>query len=1185
MQKILIILLTLIGLLFLAIVSVAGCLFFRLPLYASVFIFCGIIAGFYLFKWLAKTLKIYWRRRYFNRNTKINSHPNKTQAENFSAVLSYTKKYNKTHKEQLPWFVLLGSEGSGKSGLVRRGYISPCTNENTVDSASIDSDGGHCWILEHIAIAEADSKIFTEKPNNAALKCWDWLVEKLHSNRRHIQMQGFMIAVSIDQLTGDQDALAQYAIMLRKKIEGFSRKLGYSYPIYFILTKADKIQGFEDFSSALPEEIQQQAFGQLFNHKDSHIEYKQLITEWANNLASRVNAFNTLQIQLGGTLMPRIFLLEQAIKAIRSPITHFLHAFFRLKAKASQDNPNFRGLFLTSTQQLHDKSLTDKGSVLEGLSVSSLRQPGCQDLFVYHIFSKILPSDHNIKIKLYHRQVVTKHYYQKSLIAWWSIFIGGSVYLGFSYTHAITALMEMGQVAKVRDKQFTNYLSYNLSLMAAINSDIAEIKNTQEKWLFSLWPYSSTMNTIVNNYQQYYVKKFNKYVLPGLTKSLNESADLVMRPEYQQKFGFVVENIVDKVNLIQARLNLMPLSAFRSLHLRELIVDKDFRPNDFRFLYKNYINWNLDVNGLKKQRGQLLDLLDSLAIFDQPFSWLSDWVNQSSDIQAIQLSDYWSVNNSHIIADKIAPIYTEAGYQLMLALFTDMANVQLQPVKFERYRSAFFAEYHTKRYQTWHQFTENFNKGLEYIPSQEAWYALAQRDFFELPYIHHARNLEKNFTQLPLIKPPEWLTLSHQLYQYYQSATLPLISENKDHSWWHNVLAHINRYIKNIEQGHDVYMPHDNLLQAIIGYQKNLLNLQKQVLALNEISAFELVQCLFSNTASANEAISAIQQQFYDAYNNLQQIKFIATKQMSLLNDNQSIWNLYRGMFDLLWYGTIKQATCYIQKQWISSISEGNSLPILTPQTNLAEIFGQQNNVIGQFMEKYIDSFINYNTDKQNYTSKTLFGHKLEFSSWVYAYAKGQQEYRQLALLQTHLESLLKSHDELMQGTIKPTNVNQTATLLPSSTTLAITCDGKKQSFSNYNMLSEFLLTGDIFKCTAATLSIQFIGAHDFSATKKYSGNFEVIKLFYQLFNQGQLTFKETDFPNIYSSLKDYNITDITVLIELFGIDQIKETLAEYIDKREALTTIISEQLVSQHIADIASCWGHPAANKIQSLK
>ena len=134
-------------------------------------------------------------------------------------------------------------------------------------------------------------------------------------------------------------------------------------------------------------------------------------------------------------------------------------------------------------------------------------------------------------------------------------------------------------------------------------------------------------------------------------------------------------------------------------------------------------------------------------------------------------------------------------------------------------------------------------------------------------------------------------------------------------------------------------------------------------------------------------------------------------------------------------------------------------------------------------------------------------------------------------------------------------------------------------------MLSEFLLTGDIFKCTAATLSIQFIGAHDFSATKKYSGNFEVIKLFYQLFNQGQLAFKETDFPNIYSSLKDYNITDITVLIELFGIDQIKETLAEYIDKREALTTIISEQLVSQHITDIASCWGHSAVNKTQSLK
>ena len=594
------------------------------------------------------------------------------------------------------------------------------------------------------------------------------------------------------------------------------------------------------------------------------------------------------------------------------------------------------------------------------------------------------------------------------------------------------------------------------------------------------------------------------------------------------------------------------------------------------FCIKNYITWNVDFNALKKQRGQLLNLLDSLDVFHQPFSWLVHWVNKSSDIQAIKLSDYWPLNDT---VDKIEPVYTEAGFKLIQALFKDMMNVQLQPLKFEQYSSAFFGEYHTKRYQAWHQFTENFNNGLEYIPSQEAWYAMAQLDFFELPYIHYARALEDSFTQVPLIKPPEWLKLSHQLYQYYQSATLPLISENKDHNWWHNAMAHINHYIKNIEQGQNAYVPHDNLLQAIVGYQKTLLNLQKQVLALNEISAFEVVQSLFLNVASSNDAISAIQQRFYDAYNNLQQIKFIATTHLHLINKNQPIWALYSGMFDLLFYGTMKQAMCYIQKKWTDDITQTQSLSIFSPHVSLEEIFAAQKNFIHQFMDQYIYNFIGYNLDEKRYVPKAIFGHKVDFADWVYAYAKGEYGYRQLALLQKRLGALLKAHDELIQGRIKPTNVNKTATLLPSSSSLTIVYDGKKQVFSNYNMLSDFLLAGDIFKCTSAVLSIDFKGAYDFSAIKKYSGTFEVIQLFYHLLDQGQLTFKDTDFPSVYSALKDYNINDITVFIELLGIESMKSVLADYIHQRSTLAALVSQKLVTQHDFNVARCWGKPLVN------
>ena len=1155
----------------LAVFSIFFCLFYRISLWYAVPVFIGIIIVYFILKWVIKRVRHYYRRRKLG-DDEQQGPDDKQLEESFSNALLYTKKYRREHRQKLPWYFLLGALDSGKTSLVSRSRVySPAENIDPTAEV-VPTNTAHCWALDNVVIAETSGGIFNSKPSRLALRAWKKLVWKIRLNKRHINVKGFIVTLSVDQLLGDQDELAQYALNLRQKVEYFSKQAGYSYPVYLVITKADRLQGFESFSFGLPEEIREQAFGQIFGEKDFQLNQKDMVNDWLAKLTGRIRGFNILQLQANNTLLPRVLLFENKIKEIKSSLVSFLNAFFRVRAQSNDDNPVLRGMFLTSAKQDSNLLELDKGSILEGLSVPFRSRAGTQGLFIHGIFSDILPKDYNLQSIFSKKLSARKRYYREAISGWWIVLIGGTIYLGIAYAHTIKALTEIEEVAKIRNDQFSDKLSYNLLLMASMEQDLENIENIRDNWFFSVWPYSITFNDIISGYHQHYVKLFNKYIAADLSQALISSADLVMKPKHKQNFGFVVENIVQRINLIQARLNLMPENNIQSLGLRSLLIDNNFKSNDYGVLYKNYITWNQNLISLKRQRGQLLKLLDSLNLFEQPFSWLRNWINEVSDIQPIKASTYWPENHFPIKTEpKIDSVFTQAGYELIQSLFTDIANVQLQPTEVEQYSLRFFAEYDLNRYDAWEKFTADFRTNVEYIPSEAAWYAIAQLSLLDSPYIFYAKKLRQSFTDTSIIKHPEWLKLFNALYEYYSQSTLVLLAANENTSWWEKLGNYINKYTSSFQTRIDGIQFDQNLLTAINKYQKSILKLQKYVLTLDEEAAFNVVKSIYSNKAKSSGK-SSKKGEFYKAYNFFQQIKFFATTDFKLVNRNEATWSLYRGMFDLLLHGANEKAMCYIEQMWKDKVINNYSTSMLNNTFSLKDLFGQKSE-INQFMMEYVYPFIMYKSSQGGYVAKSVFGHEFYFSPFIYKYAVDQYQYVKLLMLQKHIETQIKNNSDILEVQIKPTNVNKSAKLLPDSTTLFVVCDGKKQEFENFDMVSNFSLTSDIFKCKSAELRIGFNGASSFSAIKKYSGEDGFLELINDFKNQGQKTFKASDFPSAYSQLQNYNINSLTTFVDFSGINSVRPLLDEYTQKKSALSEKVYKGLTDWKYLNIISCW------------
>jgi type VI secretion system protein ImpL len=144
---------------------------------------------------------------------------------------------------ELPWYLVIGCSGTGKSTvLARAGLNAPLGEQNN----SQGEDGARAceWLFTSDAVLLDSAARFSE--DEAAREEWLVLLDELRRNRPHLPINGVIVSVRAADVTG-KAGLKNLRRNLRIQLEDITQRLGIHPPVYVMFTKADEIAGFSEF--------------------------------------------------------------------------------------------------------------------------------------------------------------------------------------------------------------------------------------------------------------------------------------------------------------------------------------------------------------------------------------------------------------------------------------------------------------------------------------------------------------------------------------------------------------------------------------------------------------------------------------------------------------------------------------------------------------------------------------------------------------------------------------------------------------------------------------------------------------------------------------------------------------------------------------------------------------------------
>ena len=164
---------------------------------------------------------------------------------------------------KLPWYVIIGESGSGKSEAIRHSGIDfpqGMQDELQGSGGTVNMDW---WFSNRgIILDTAGSMLFSESRAGEAPE-WGEFLRLLKKSRPHCPINGLMLVLSIESLIKDSaDRIAQKAGILAKQLELIQKTLDVRFPVYLIVTKCDLLTGFREFFDNIDDPLlQHQIFG------------------------------------------------------------------------------------------------------------------------------------------------------------------------------------------------------------------------------------------------------------------------------------------------------------------------------------------------------------------------------------------------------------------------------------------------------------------------------------------------------------------------------------------------------------------------------------------------------------------------------------------------------------------------------------------------------------------------------------------------------------------------------------------------------------------------------------------------------------------------------------------------------------------------------------------------------------
>jgi type VI secretion system protein ImpL len=263
----------------------------------------------------------------------------------------------KDYLYDLPWYLLIGPPGSGKTtALINSDLKFPLLRG--ASPAAVAGVGGtrYCdwWFTEQAVLIDTAGR-YTTQDSDASLdkESWFAFLALLKKNRPRQPINGVIVAISLEDLmTLSPTDLAAHSAAIRARLLELHERLKVDFPVYALFTKGDLVAGFMEYFAFLNEQGRQQVWGATFQTADK-----------SRNMVGEVGAeYDALLERLSGETLDRLqdepvpntrvllFGFPAQMARLKQPVSNFLTQIF--EPTRYHANATLRGFYFTSgTQQ------------------------------------------------------------------------------------------------------------------------------------------------------------------------------------------------------------------------------------------------------------------------------------------------------------------------------------------------------------------------------------------------------------------------------------------------------------------------------------------------------------------------------------------------------------------------------------------------------------------------------------------------------------------------------------------------------------------------------------------------------------------------------------------------------------------------------------------------------------------
>ena len=150
---------------------------------------------------------------------------------------------------KLPWYVVIGESGAGKSEIIRRsgvGFPSGMQEEEFQGvGGTINMDW---WFTNHAVILDTAGRLLTEKVPFGASSEWKEFLKLLRKHRPNCPINGLLLTIPADSLIKDSaKTIEERAGWIARQLDNIQRELDIRFPVYVLISKCDLMNGFREF--------------------------------------------------------------------------------------------------------------------------------------------------------------------------------------------------------------------------------------------------------------------------------------------------------------------------------------------------------------------------------------------------------------------------------------------------------------------------------------------------------------------------------------------------------------------------------------------------------------------------------------------------------------------------------------------------------------------------------------------------------------------------------------------------------------------------------------------------------------------------------------------------------------------------------------------------------------------------